>query len=331
MNKDDFYLGGKIMKGLMKLFVTCCIAVTLVACGNTNNTSGSSSDKTFHVGILQLIQHEALDSATQGFKDALIEKLGDKVVFDEQNASGDTTNCSLIANQFVSENVDLIFANATPALQAAVTATDSIPVVATSVTAFKVALDIKDWNGTTGINATGTSDLAPLDQQAAQVLEVNKDAKKVAIFFCSAEPNSVFQADEIEKHFKDLGLESQRFTFADSNDIAQVAQAASEWADVVYIPTDNTAAAYATSEQFSKPIVAGEAGLCKATGAVTISITYYDIGHRAGEMAYDILVNGKNPAEMPVEEVTKTQKLFNPQVCEQYNIEVSSDYVDVFK
>ena len=319
------------MKTLMKLFVTCCTALSLIACGSTNTSSTSTTDKTFHVGILQLIQHEALDSATQGFKDALVEKLGDKVVFDEQNASGDTTNCSLIANQFVSESVDLIFANATPALQASVTATDTIPIVATSVTAFKVALDIKDWTGTTGINATGTSDLAPLDQQAAQVLEVNKDAKKVAIFFCSAEPNSVFQADEIEKHLKDLGIETQRFTFADSNDIAQVAQTASEWADVIYIPTDNTAATYATKEQFSKPIVAGEAGICKSTGAVTISITYYDIGRRAGEMAYDILVNGKNPAEMPVEEVTKTQKLYNPEVCEEYGIEVSSEYVSVFE
>ena len=317
------------MKRLFKLFVVCCTSLSLIGCGS-GSTGTSDSSKTFHVGILQLIQHEALDSATQGFKDALVDKLGDQVTFDEQNASGDTSNCSLIANQFVSENVDLIFANATPALQAAVTATDTIPVVATSVTAFKVALDIKDWTGTTGINATGTSDLAPLDQQAKQVLEINPDAKKVAIFFCSAEPNSVFQADEIEKHFKDLNIETQRFTFADSNDIAQVAQSASEWADVVYIPTDNTAAAYASSEQFSKPVVAGEAGLCKAAGAVTISITYYDIGYRAGEMAVDILVNGKNPAEMPVEEVTKTQKLYNPDVCEKFGIEVSSDYVSVF-
>lgn len=317
------------MKRLFKLFVVCCTSLSLIGCGSSS-TGTSDSSKTFHVGILQLIQHEALDSATQGFKDALVDKLGDQVTFDEQNASGDTSNCSLIANQFVSENVDLIFANATPALQAAATATDTIPVVATSVTAFKVALDIKDWTGTTGINATGTSDLAPLDQQAKQVLEINPDAKKVAIFFCSAEPNSVFQADEIEKHFKDLNIETQRFTFADSNDIAQVAQSASEWADVVYIPTDNTAAAYASSEQFSKPVVAGEAGLCKAAGAVTISITYYDIGYRAGEMAVDILVNGKNPAEMPVEEVTKTQKLYNPDVCEKFGIEVSSDYVSVF-
>lgn len=319
-----------MMKNVRNLILGCCMALSLVACGGQSATT-TSTDKTYHVGVLQLIQHEALDSATQGFKDALTEKLGDKVVIDEQNASGDAANCSMIANQFVSENVDLIFANATPALQAAVTATNTIPVVATSVTAFKVALDIDDWNGTTGINATGTSDLAPLDQQAQQVLEINPDAKKVAIFFCSAEPNSVFQADEIEKHFANMNIETQRFTFADSNDIAQVAQSASEWADVVYIPTDNTAAAYASAEQFSKPVVAGEAGLCKATGAVTISIQYYDIGYRAGEMAVDILVNGKNPAEMPVEEVTKTTKMFNPDVCEKFGIEVASDYVSVFE
>ena len=318
------------MKRLFKLFVVCCTSLSLIGCGS-GSTGTSDSSKTFHVGILQLIQHEALDSATQGFKDALVDKLGDQVTFDEQNASGDTSNCSLIANQFVSENVDLIFANATPALQAAVTATDTIPVVATSVTAFKVALDIKDWTGTTGINATGTSDLAPLDQQAKQVLEINPDAKKVAIFFCSAEPNSVFQADEIEKHFAALNVETQRFTFADSNDIAQVASTASEFGDVVYIPTDNAAASYATFEQFSKPVIAGEAGICKTVGVATISIAYYDIGFRAGEMAYDILVNQKDPASMKVEEVSKTQKLFNPEHASAFNVEVPSDYIDVFK
>ncbi|MBR3228493.1 MAG: ABC transporter substrate-binding protein [Erysipelotrichaceae bacterium] len=313
---------------MKKLLLALLCLFMLVGCsGETADVP--EEEKVFNVGILQLLQHDALDSATQGFKDALTDLLGDRVVFDEQNASGDAANCATIANQFVANGVDLIFANATPALQASKTATGDIPIVGTSVTSFKVALDMNEWNGLTGINVTGTSDLAPLDQQAAQVLEIVPDAKTVAIFFCSAEPNSVFQADEIEKHFAAMGIETQRFTFADSNDIAQVAINASDWADVVYIPTDNTAASYATADQFSKPCVVGEAGMCKKVGCVTISIAYYDIGYRAGEMAYEILVNGADPATMKVEEVTKTTKMFNPEVCEKFGIEVTDEYVSV--
>ena len=307
---------------MKKLLLVLLTLLLLTACGEKEE-----GEKVYNIGVLQIVQHEALDSATAGFEAALKEKLGDKVVFDEKNAAGDTANCALIANQFVADGVDLIFANATPSLQASVQATDSIPIVATSVTAFKVALNIDNWTGTTGMNVTGTSDLAPLDQQAAQVLELVPDAKKVAIFFCSSEANSVFQADEIEKHFAALGIETQRFTFADSNDIAQVALNACEWADAVYLPTDNTAAAYVSADQFSKPVIAGEAGICKKAGVATISITYYDIGYRAGEMAYDILVNGADPATIKVEEVTKTEKMYNPELCEKFNITVPDGYV----
>lgn len=317
------------MKKLLAVLLTILL---LAGCagGSEGSSEPSEEEKVFHVGILQLLPHEALDAATQGFKDALKEKLGDRVVFDEQNAAGEASNCSIIANQFVADDVDLIFANATPALQAASTATAEIPIVGTSVTSFKVALNMSSWNGTTGINVTGTSDLAPLDQQAAQVLEIQPEAKKVAIFFCSAEPNSVFQAEEIEKELAKLGLETQRFTFADSNDIASVAASASDWGDVVYIPTDNTAASYASEEQFFKPLVVGEAGICKKVGCVTVSIKYYDIGFRAGEMAFEILENGADPATMKVEEVSKTTKMWNPDICGKYYITVSDDYVSVF-
>ncbi len=317
------------MKKLLAVLLTLLL---LAGCagGSEGSSEPSEEEKVFHVGILQLLPHEALDAATQGFKDALKEKLGDRVVFDEQNAAGEASNCSIIANQFVADDVDLIFANATPALQAASTATAEIPIVGTSVTSFKVALNMSSWEGTTGINVTGTSDLAPLDQQAAQVLEIQPEAEKVAIFFCSAEPNSVFQTEEIEKELAKLGLETQRFTFADSNDIASVAASASDWGDVVYIPTDNTAASYASEEQFFKPAVVGEAGICKKVGCVTVSIAYYDIGFRAGEMAFEILENGADPSTMKVEEVSKTTKMWNPDICGKYYITVSDDYVSVF-
>ena len=318
------------MKTMKKLLTLILVLFLFTGCsGASEDPAEDPAEKNFRVGVLQLVQHEALGAAQQGFEDALKGLLGDRVSFDEQNASGDANNCGIIANQFVNDGVDMIFAVATPSLQASATATADIPIVATAVTAFKVALGMKDWNGTTGMNITGTSDLAPLDQQADQITDIFPDAKKVGIFFCSAEANSVFQAEEIEKLLAAKGLETQRFTFADSNDIAQVAASACDWADVVYVPTDNMAASYASADQFSKPVVAGEEGLCAKIGCVTISIAYYDIGFRAGEMAYDILVNGADPASMKVEEVTKTAKKFNPDLCAKFNVTVPSDYESI--
>ena len=178
----------------MKKALSILIAMMLVLClGGVAAAEGT----TYHIGICQLVQHVALDAATQGFQDALKEKLGDAVVFDLQNASGDTNTCSTIMNGFVSNNVNLIMANATPALQAAVAATGDIPILGTSVTDYATALDISDWSGATGINVSGTSDLAPLDQQAAMLHELFPDAKTVGLLYCSAEPNSKYQADSI--------------------------------------------------------------------------------------------------------------------------------------
>ena len=230
------------MKNLKKLTAVLCTLVMLLAlcaCGNTaapaadptetpaaEESSAPSddvaADQTFVVGICQLVQHDALDAATEGFKQALTDKLGDKVTFQEGNASGDPATCSVIVNQFVSDDVDLIMANATPALLAAVAATNEIPILGTSVTDYGSALEISDWTGATGFNVSGTSDLAPLDGQAAVLKELCPDAKVVGILYCSGEPNSKFQADTITPMFEELGLEVKEFTFADSNDVANV-------------------------------------------------------------------------------------------------------------
>ena len=298
--------------------------------GSTAETAAADGD-TYLIGICQLVQHEALDAATQGFKDALTEKLGDKVKFDEQNASGDSANCSTIVNGFLSENVDLILANATAPLQAAAAATSEIPVLGTSVTDYATALEISDWTGTVGNNVSGTSDLAPLDQQAAMIKELFPDAKKVGLLYCSAEPNSVYQCDTIEGYLKDEGYEVERYAFTDTNDVTSVTQTACDNSDVIYIPTDNTAAS--NTEAIANvvlpagvPVVAGEEGICKGCGVATLSISYYDLGYTTGEMAYKILVEGQDVSTTAVETAKTVTKKYNAANCETLNITVPDDY-----
>ena len=306
-------------------------ATEAAAPAEAGSTAEAADGDTYLIGICQLVQHEALDAATQGFKDALTEKLGDKVKFDEQNASGDSANCSTIVNGFLSENVDLILANATAPLQAAAAATSEIPVLGTSVTDYATALEISDWTGTVGNNVSGTSDLAPLDQQAAMIKELFPDAKKVGLLYCSAEPNSVYQCDTIEGYLKDEGYEVERYAFTDTNDVTSVTQTACDNSDVIYIPTDNTAAS--NTEAIANvvlpagvPVVAGEEGICKGCGVATLSISYYDLGYTTGEMAYKILVEGQDVTTTAVETAKTVTKKYNAANCETLNITVPDDY-----
>ena len=300
----------------------------------TSDTSAATvdlGDKVFNIGICQLLEHPALDAATKGFEEALTEKLGeDHVKFDFQNAQGEATNCATITNKFVSANVDLIMANATAALSSAVSATDTIPIVGTSITAYDVALGGSDWKGK---NVTGASDLAPLDQQAAMLKAIFPDAKKVGILYCSAEPNSQYQAEEIAKYFKEDGIETKEYTVADSNEIQAQTQAAVNECDVIYIPTDNTIANAAETVKnvvvpAKKPVVAGEEGICSGCGTVTLSISYHDMGYAAGEMAYDILVNGKKAGDLEIGYSPVTKK-YNKEICDELGITVPSDYTAI--
>ena len=282
------------------------------------------------VGICQLVQHAALDQATQGFKDALSEKMPD-VVFDEQNASGDAVNCATITNTFASNGVDLIMANATPALQAAVAATGDIPILATSITEYGVALDIENFSGVTGMNVSGTSDLAPLSEQAAMVKELFPDAKKVGLLYCSAEANSIYQVKVVGEELAKLGYETEEFAFTDSNDVASVAALAAGESDVIYIPTDNTAAAY--SETIANevipakvPVIAGEEGICAGCGVATLSISYYDLGCATAEMAYEILVNGGDVSAMEIRFAPNVTKKYNPELCDILNVTIPEGY-----
>lgn len=316
------------MKKIVSFILVLAMVLSFAGC------SGESAEGKYTVGICQLVQHEALDAATEGFKAALTEKLGSDVVFIEHNASGDAATCITICNQLVSENVDLIMGNATAALQAAAAASATIPVVGTSITDYGTALEISDWTGTTGRNITGTADLAPLDQQAAMIPEIFPEAKKVGILYCSAEPNSVYQANIVIEELKAMGLETEVFTFADTNDVANVTASACASSDVLYIPTDNTAATCAETINnvalpAGVPIISGEENACKGFGIATLSISYYDIGYIAGEMAYEILVNGADPGSMEIGFAPETIKKYNAEIASALGVEVPEDYVAI--
>lgn len=306
----------------MKKLVTLVLALVLVAA--TACASATS------IGVIQLVQHDALDLATQGFSDAVKAAIPDADI-EVQKASGDTATCATIANTFVSANVDLIMANATPALQAASAATADIPVLATSITEYGVALGIDDFNGVTGINVSGTSDLAPLSEQAAMVKELFPEAKKVGLLYCSAEANSIYQVKVVGEELAKLGYETEEFAFTDSNDVASVTQTAADNCDVIYIPTDNTAAAYKETIgnvviPASIPVIAGEEGICSGCGVATLTISYYDIGYKTGEMAVEILVNGADISTMPIEYAPQFVKKYNPEIAESLGVAIPEGY-----
>ncbi len=321
------------MKKLFALLLCLALLLTAVGCGGSKTESDNKKAK-FTVGICQLVQHEALDAATKGFKDALKEALGDDVAFDEQNASGEAPNCTTIVNGFVSSNVDLILANATPALSAAASATDKIPVLGTSITEYGVALGLKDFKGTVGTNVSGTSDLAPLNEQAAMIKEWMPDVKKVGLLYCSAEPNSAYQVETIAKELSTLGVETKASAFTDTNDVASVTQSATDWSDAIYIPTDNTAASNTEAianitVPAKKPVFTGEEGPCKSCGVATLTINYYDLGVATGKMAVKILKGESKVSEMPIEYAPEFTKKFNKKNAADFGFKVPDGYKEI--
>ena len=321
----------KKMKSILTLLMTATMAVGLCGCGEKKETE----DGVYTVGICQLVQHDALDAATQGFKDALVKELGeDKVKFDEQNAQNDSNTCSTIINGFVSSDVDLILANATPALQAAAAGTDKIPVLGTSVTEYGVALELDDFNGTVGRNISGTSDLAPLDGQADMLKELFPDAKKVGLLYCSAEANSKYQVETIKTYLEERGYTCEFYAFSDSNDLSAVVTTAADASDVIYVPTDNTVAANAEIIKnicmpAKVPVVAGEEGICAGCGVATLSISYYDLGYATGEMAAKILKGESKIEEMPIEYAPNFTKKYNKAICDELGITVPEGYEEI--
>ncbi|MGI5953633.1 ABC transporter substrate-binding protein [Dysosmobacter sp.] len=331
MNKKLLAL---ILAGVMTLGLTACGGSQEEAPAEDSGEEASaqeSSGATYTVGICQYAPHAALDAATQGFQDALTEAFGDAVKFDLQNAAGDTPTCATIANGFVSAGVDLILANATAPLQAAVAATSDIPILGTSVTEYGVALGISDFNGVVGTNVSGTSDLAPLSEQAAMVQEWFPDAKNVGLLYCSAEPNSQYQVDTVQAELEKLGYTCTQYAFSDTNDMASVTQNAADNSDVIYVPTDNTCANNAgvidnICRPAGVPIIAGEEGICGGCGVATLSISYYDLGVTTGEMAVKILTGEADISEMPIEYAPQFTKKYNEAICADLGLTVPEGY-----
>lgn len=316
------------MKKMIALALAVLMLLMLTACGSTTD------DGKYTIGICQLVTHDALDAATKGFQDAVIAGLGkENVTFDLQNAAGDSNTCASIANAFVAAEVDLIMANATPALKNAQAATVDIPILGTSVTEYGVALDIADFSGTVGGNVSGTSDLAPLEDQAAMLQEWFPDAKNVGLLYCSAEPNSKYQVDTIKALLEEKGYSCKMFAFADSNDMPAVTNAACEYSDVIYVPTDNAVASSTDiidgiCRPAGVPIIAGEEGACAGCGVATLSISYYDLGYKTGEMAVQILKGEADISTMKIEYAPATRK-YNAEICEDLGLTAPEGYVAI--
>ena len=322
------------IKKLIALMTAALMALSLAACGGGSGGSADSGSESYTIGICQLLQHDALDAATQGFKDAVTEELGDSVTFDEQNAQGDSAVCSTITGGFVSNNVDLIMANATPALQAAVSSTKDIPILGTSVTDFGAALDMDiDPEKGSGINVAGSSDGVPAELYVDLVTELVPDAKNVSILYCSAEANSVVQAEDFQKVMAEKApdVKCTAFTFSDSNDIQAVATSAIEGCDALYLPTDNQVASNMSiirnvCEPAKIPVINGEEGQCANGGLATVSINYYDIGHACGEQAVQILRDGADVSTLPIVYAKDPVKKYNPEYAEAIGFEIPEGY-----
>lgn len=323
------------MKKLLVMLLSVLMVLTLAGCssngGSSEQPEGNAEEtKTLKIGVVQLVQHAALDAATQGFVDEVKKAFPDADI-NVQNAAGDSATCSTIVQGFVNDGVDLIMANATPALQAAVSATEDIPILGTSVTEYGVALGIDGFNGLIGSNVSGTSDLAPLDQQAQMIVDLFPETKTVGIIFCSNEANSKYQVEVVSDELTKKGIEVKTASFTDSNDISMVCEDLCSQVDLIYIPTDNQAASCAETIanvvlEKKIPVIAGEEGICSLCGIATLTINYYDLGVTTGQMAVKILNGESRIEEMPIQYFENPVRKFNPEICDLFGVSVPEDF-----
>ena len=296
---------------------------------DTTATEAGSDETVYNIGVLQLVQHDALDASNEGFFKALDDK-GIKYKADQQNAAGEPSACQTIAQTLVDNNSDLIFSIATPAAQAVAGITSDIPIVVTAVTD-PAASELCESNEKPGTNVTGTSDLTPIKEQMDLLKEILPEAKKVGILFCSAESNSEIQAAMAREALDALGIEHEDYVVSSSNEIQSVVESAIGKVDALYAPTDNVvAAAMSTVAMIATenkiPVICGEEGMVKEGGLATYGIDYFELGYKAGEMAASILVDGANPADMPIGylEAAECKRSINLDTAEALGLDINS-------
>ena len=305
-------------------------AFTLAGCsGGGSGSDSSAGSKTYKIGVLQLTEHDALDAANKGFVSALDDS-GIKYDIDQQNAQNDQSACQTIATKLVNDGDDLILAIATPAAQAVAGATTDIPIVGTAITDF-AASGLVDSNDKPGNNVTGTSDLTPVDDQFSLLVKLLPDAKTVGILYCTAESNSDVQVKMAEEAAKKRNLTATRYSVSSSNEIQQVVESMVGKVDAIYTPTDNTIAAGMTTvamvaNENGLPTICGEVGMVENGGLASVSINYEELGYRAGEMAVQILTEGADPAEMPIETMSADEcdLVYNQQTADSLGVDVSA-------
>ncbi len=312
------------MKKLMALMLCLVMVFAMAGCGNTNETEATDATMadTFTVGVCQLMVHDSLDAATKGFVDALTEKMdeaGKTVEFDTQVA-GDANLCTTVINTFTAKDVDLIMANATPALLAAASATDSIPVLGTSVT------DYTDtFKGAIPSNVTGTSDAVPFDEQAKMMIDTLNltEGDVVGVLYCTNESNSLIQYEAVKALFEEEGIVVNAYTFSETTELQALVTKAAGEIKALYVPSDNTVAANDTvvgtiCNENKVPVFTSYGGaVCYAS----LAIDYYELGRETGLMAAEILLNGKAAADFEVKTLVPTV-VYNNELCEALGIEV---------
>lgn len=317
-------------KALCMILALVLCAACLTACNN-GGIQVDANKSEYVVGICQLVTHDSLDLATQGFKDALTEALaaeGRTVSFKEQNGQGDPNTCVTIVNSFVSDKVDLILGNATPALQAAYNATETIPVLGTSITEYGVALEIENFSGVVGSNVSGTSDLAPLEDQAQMMIDVLglTSGATVGILYCSAEPNSAYQYNVVSAYLAGKGITVNEYKFSEATELQSIVTKASGECDAIYVPTDNTVASNDETVRnvcgpALTPVFTGyESDICFAT----LAISYYNIGAETGKMAAEILMGKEDITKMAIRYDAAPVKKYNQAICEELGIDTAA-------
>ena len=330
----------KKMNILLKVLVASSLVISAVGCGSESaaGQKSDSSTENYKIGVIQLVEHAALDATYQGFVDGLKEaglEDGKNITIDYQNAQGDQSNCQTIATKLVNDRSDLILAIATPAAQAVANTTKDIPILVTAVTD-PADSKLVASNGVPGGNVTGTSDLTPVKEQIGLISQIVPEAKTVGLVYCSSEANSKFQIQIAKQEAEALGLQTIEATVSNSNEIQQVLQSLVGKVEVIYIPTDNMlAAGMATVAQVTVPagipVICGESGMVENGGTATYGINYYNLGKLTAKQAVEILKEGKKPAEMPIEYSSECDLVLNKESAEEMGIQLPQDLLDQVK